>query len=730
MDIEAILRQMTLEEKARMLEGATNWDLYGVERLGVPSIRCCDGPHGVRVYTDDTYATMQNSTLFPCASAMSATWNRELIREMGKTIGRECRYFGVDLLLAPGVNNKRSPLAGRNFEYYSEDPYLTGEIACAYIDGIQSEGVGTCIKHFVCNEQETARYYCSAEVDEQTLREIYLLPFETAIKTVKPWTIMGSYNRLRGVPTCENAYLLQKILREEWGFDGVVISDWTATNDKVACHRGGMDLEMPPAKQYTKIIAAVESGELEEGIVNDRVRDILRLISRVAEHRRTVQIDLEQDHEMARRVAAESTVLLKNEGGFLPLVEGSRIAVIGEFAKVPRCNGGGSSTVQAHITEIPYDEIARYADVAYAPGYTESGETTDTLVAEAVAAARGADAVILFAGTTPRMESEGADRQHMRLPDGHIRLIQEVAAANPSTAVILNSGSAVEVRQFETAVPAIMEAWFAGGACGKMLAKTLFGRINPSGKLAETFPIRLENTPAYHNFPGKLTVEYKEGLLTGYRHYDTRCLPVQYPFGHGLSYTQFRYDNLQLSKQVLTNGETLVVSAEITNIGPRDGAEIVQLYIHDDVCSYRRPQKELRNFVKVFLKAGETKTVTMELGERSFSMFVPSLGRFAVESGTFQILLGSSSADIRLSGSVEFCSSDNVKERLTLEYPINIWKQDPETDAQIAKMVEHTRPIEDYQYEWPVQRYIDRYGFDMGLSDSEIKGLKAMMLDY
>ena len=669
--IELLLKQMTIEEKLSLLEGSDMGFTVPIDRLGIPKILMVDGPHGVRVvkgahavsgqpYTMN--GEMEEATAFPCEAAMAATWNLPLVKLAGQTIGRECRMFGVDVLLGPGVNGKRSPLGGRNFEYYSEDPFVSGKMASAFIQGLQSEGVGACLKHYALNDQETRRMSVDVHADERTMRELYLRPFEMAVKEAKPWMVMASYNKVNGQYASENQTLLNDILKKEFGFDGVAVSDWSAVKNKLASVQNGLDLQMPgPSGQIPMLLKAVENGELSEETIDEHIRRILALIERTSDRKALEEVDWENHHEFAVRLAEESIVLLKNDENVLPLKPG-KLAVVGALAAHPNFAGNGSATLYPKTLDIPLEELHRYAEVRYAPGYC-CGATNGTMLAEAAEAAQNADTVLIFMGS---ISSEGMDRTTLGFPQEQLALLDAVAAVNKNIIAVTMSGSAMAYREIAAKVKGILHAWISGEGCGKAIARILFGEVCPSGKLTETCPVSLQNTPAYSEFPGfKDDVYYREGILTGYRYYDTKEIPTQYPFGYGLSYTSFSYSNLRLSSKELTNGETLQVDVDVTNTGSYAGKEAVQIYVSDRASYLFRPQKELKGFTKVSLQPGESKTVRVTLDESAFSYYVPHLHRFAVESGTFEILVGASVEDIRLRDSVNFQSRDDVRAPLT-----------------------------------------------------------------
>lgn len=669
--IKSLIQQMTLAEKASLCSGKDFWYLKGIERLGIPSIMVTDGPHGLRKQAGKADHVGLNesvpATCFPTASALAATWNRDLVYQVGQALGEECRQEKVGVILGPGVNIKRSPLCGRNFEYFSEDPYLTGEIAKSYINGVQSQGIGTSLKHYAVNNQEFRRMTIDAVVDERALREIYLPGYEIAVKGAQPWTVMCSYNRINGTYACENSYLMTDILKNEWGYEGLVITDWGAMNERVTALHAGVELEMPGTRNGNdaKIVAAVEAGQLDEVVLDRAVERILTLIFKAAATlSQDFTCDMQAHHALARRVAAEGAVLLKNDGDILPLQKTTPFALIGRFAKVPRYQGAGSSLMNPTKLDTLHDEMLKLTgaeSLPYAPGYTEKGDHADeSLIQEALAVAQKVEVVIICAGLTELYETEGVDRTHMKLPPGHDALIQRIAAAHTKVVVVLSNGSPVEMPWAQD-VPCILESYLGGQAGAGGIADILFGEVNPSGKLAETFPFELEDTPAYRYFPGgPATVEYRESLYVGYRYYDTVGQPVLFPFGHGLSYTRFAYHDLVLSRP---EGEALTVTFKVKNVGKVAGKEVVQLYVRDVESTAFRPAKELKGFAKVDLQPGEETDVTLELDRRAFAYYDPQLKDWRVESGAFEILVGASSQDIRLRATVEIASTQPTANR-------------------------------------------------------------------
>ncbi len=689
MDIGQIREQLTLEEKVLLLEGKNAWYLNGVERLGVPSILVTDGPHGVRLSEGVSLQNMKPATNFPSASAMASSWNTELLNEAGQVMAQECQHYGVSVLLGPGVNMKRSPLGGRNFEYYSEDPFLSGSMAVAFIKGVQSGGVGTSLKHFAVNDQESNRMRTNATLDERTLREIYLYPFEMAIKQGKPWTVMGAYNRVRGDFACENKGLLLDILRDEWGYEGLVMSDWGAVINKVNTIRFGLDLEMPgPGFRKEEVFAAVESGELSVECIDERVTNVLNLIQKATINKNAVQTDFDKNHLMSLKIAQESIVLLKNEDSILPLNTEQKVVVLGEQAVKPRFQGGGSSIMNPYRLENALDHILKFSkNVVYAKGYDgENGENSDTLIQEALKISEDADVVVVFVGTTDEIESEGYDRSNLDIAKEHLALVNAVCAKHSDVVVVLSNGSAVAL-PFESRVKGIVEGWLLGQAGGKAIAQVLYGDINPSGKLTETFPLTLQSTPAYGYFPGDLKeVSYNEGIFVGYRYYDTKGVPVQYPFGYGLSYTTFAYGQIKIAKTSYKFDEKVTFTVDVTNTGNQFGQEIVQVYIKDKQSLLVRPDKELKAFQKVALNSGETKTLTFELDDRAFSYYMPHLKDFVVETGDFEILVAASVSEIKTSRVIHMASEVVVEAYPTIDHSLGYWMNDPRTADKIAKL--------------------------------------------
>jgi beta-glucosidase len=654
------LSELTLEEKASLCLGSDFWHTAPVERLGIPRIMVSDGPHGLRAQLEqgDHVGLMDSApaTCFPTASALGSSWNPDLFRTVGEALAREAKKLGVSVVLGPGINMKRSPLCGRNFEYVSEDPWLAGELAAAMVQGTQSRGIGTSLKHYAANNQEDDRLRVSAEVDERTLREIYLPAFERVVKSAQPWTVMCAYNKLNGTYCSEHHWLLTEVLREEWGFEGLVVSDWGAVHDRVAALRAGLDLEMPPnlGVSDAAIVAGVRDGSLDQSVLDQSVGRVLRLVDQsqpaLAEND---SYHPDDHHALARRAARESAVLLKNARGVLPLrpEPGSTVAVIGEFARTPRFQGAGSSQVNATRVDVALDELrsalARRAEVNFAAGFgIGATEHDEQLLGEAVDLARIADHVVVFLGLPGADESEGFDRTHIDLPANQLVLVHALAEVHDRLIVVLANGAVVRVSTWQDKVAAILECWLSGQAAGGAAVDLLLGVANPSGKLAETIPLRREDNPSYLNFPGEESiVRYGEGIFIGYRAYDTLIQPVSYPFGFGLSYTSFRVDDVDVSVAGSVAGGDLAVTvnASVTNTGQRAGAEVVQVYVGDVEASVARPLRELKGFAKVQLDPGETKQVSIQLDERAFAFWSQRFRQWVVESGEFTIAVGNSS---------------------------------------------------------------------------------------
>lgn len=693
--LQELIGKMTLEEKASLCSGADFWHTESVERLGIPAMMVSDGPHGLRKQDQEADHLGVNDSIkavcFPAGCGTAASFNRELITGMGEVLGEECQAEGVGVILGPAVNIKRSPLCGRNFEYYSEDPMVASEMAGALIKGVQSKNVGTSIKHFLANNQETRRMSSSSEVDERTLREIYLAAFEGAVSSQKPWTVMCSYNKINGTYAAEHKEALTDILRGEWGFDGFVVSDWGAVNNRVPDLEAGLDLEMPASGGINdkQIVDAVKEGRLEESVLDRAVVRILNIVYRFEETRdKSAVFDRDKDHEYAKKVAEETIVLLKNEDGLLPLPEKEEIAFIGKYARQPRFQGGGSSHINSHKVTGAWDVVKDWGSITFAEGYGDQEDVTDeALIAEAVEKAGKAKAAVIFAGLPDAFESEGFDRSHMGMPNCQNELINRVAAVQPNTIVVLHNGSPVEM-PWADQVKGIVEAYLSGQAVGAAVVDILFGKVNPSAKLPETFPYKLEDNPSYLYYLGEGDkVEYREGVFVGYRYYDTKKMDVRFPFGYGLSYTTFAYSNLKLSAAQIKDTDTLTVSVDVTNTGSMAGKEVVQLYVSDVESTVIRPVKELKGFDKVDLQPGETKTVTFTLGKRAFAYWNTQIHDWHVESGEFRILVGKSSRDIQLEETVTVESTVKLPVHFTLDSTFGDLMQDKKAREILEPMM-------------------------------------------
>ena len=693
MDIKALVSQMTLEEKAGLCSGLDFWHTKPVERLGVPSVMVSDGPHGLRKQDEKADHLGVNDSIkavcMPAACATASSFDRDLMGRMGQAIGDSCQHEKLGVVLGPAVNIKRSPLCGRNFEYFSEDPYLAGEMSAAYINGVQSKNVGTSIKHFAANSQEHRRMSSSSNADERTLREIYFPAFETSVRKAQPWTVMCSYNRVNGVYASENPWLLTDVLRKEWGFKGYVMSDWGAVSDRVAGVAAGLDLEMPSSGGINdrKIVAAVKSGELDEKIVDQACERILEINYRYLDNARPeTPWDQEADHQLSARIAEECMVLLKNDG-ILPLNKADEVAFIGEFAAKPRFQGGGSSHINAFRTTSAV-EAAQGLPVTYVQGYSAARDmATDEMIAEAVQAAKAAKVAVVFAGLPDAYESEGYDRTHMAMPACQNRLIEAVAGANPNTVVVLHNGSPVEMPWLGK-VKAVLEAYLGGQAVGIAAVRLLYGDANPCGHLAETFPVKLSDNPSYLYYGGEGDeADYREGVFVGYRYYDKKEMPVLFPFGFGLSYTTFACSNLRLSGAKITDQETLTAAVTVTNTGSRAGKTVVQLYVGDRESTVLRPIRELKGFEKVELQPGESRDVTFTLDKRAFAYWNAAIHDWHVETGVFTIEVGQSSRDIEVSGEVTVESTVALPRHYTADSIFMDVMADPKAKEALGPML-------------------------------------------
>lgn len=696
MDIKKIVQNMTLEEKCYLLSGKDFWQTRSVERLNIPSISLSDGPHGVRRQEGAADQLGLNAsipaTCYPTAATVANSWDEALAREMAQSLGEEAVSQEVNVLLGPGLNIKRSPLCGRNFEYFSEDPYLAGKMAAAYVLGIQKAGASACPKHFAANSQELRRMASDSVVDERTLREIYLTGFEIAVREAHPKSIMSSYNRINGEYANENKHLLRDILVDEWGFDGFVVSDWGGSNDHVKGVENGSHLEMPTTggDSDEELIRAVKSGKISEAAVDERVEELVNVIMQLAPVTQTAKgkkFDVEAHHEMAQKAAEGSIVLLKNDEKLLPLKKGAKVAVIGDFAQKPRYQGAGSSVVNPTKLVSTLDVIKDFDldMIGFAAGYVRTGEANDEMKAEAVRLAKDAETVLLYVGLDEVSEAEGLDRSNMKLGKNQEDLIKALLEVNKNIVVVLSAGSPIEMPWAEK-VPAIIHGYLSGQAGAGAMLKAVTGHINPNGKLAESYPFKYEDTPAYNYFPSKeRSSEYREGLYVGYRYYTTAKVPVRYPFGYGLSYTSFTYSEMSATDKAVT--------FTIQNTGERDGAEVAQVYVSAKAGEVFRPALELKGFAKVFLKAGEKKTVTVSLDDKAFRYFNVKTNKWEVEGGDYEILVGASCMDIRLSKvvSVKGSSGANPYDKVKLAdyYSGNVLNV---TDAEFEELLGHAIP--------------------------------------
>jgi beta-glucosidase len=740
-DIKNLIKKMSLEQKASLCSGLNRWLTKPVEKHGIPSIRMNDGPIGLRFTEGDRpLEESRPAVCFPCLAAVASSWNRDLAETMGQALAREALSHGVHILLGPGVNMKRTPLCGRNFEYLSEDPHLSGEMGAAFVRGVQSRGVGTSLKHFAANNQETRRMAIDARIDERALREIYLPAFERVVKQAKPWTVMCAYNSINGDFASQNRRLLTEILRQEWGFEGVVVSDWEAVFDRVRGLVAGLELEMPGNGGVNdfRIVEAVRRGDLEQEVLDTAVERLLVLIFRAKEceegwKRDAADFNREEQHALARKIAGECIVLLKNDGGILPLDRDrlASVAVIGQFAKDPRFQGGGSAHINPTRIDSAFDAMVELAGdktvIKYAPGYPEGHELDQELISEAVELARGVDVAVVFAGLPETYESEGYDRTHINLPSSHNRLIEEVCKVQQDTVVVLSNGSAVAMPWVQR-VRGIVEAWLLGQAGGGAIADVLFGVSDPCAKLSETFPHRLEDNPSYLNFPGDTqSVSYGEGVYIGYRYYDRKRVEVLFPFGYGLSYTRFEYTAMKLGAERIKTSDSLTVTVKVRNSGERSGKEIVQLYVRDSECTVDRPEKELKGFCKVSLEPGDEREVAFTLSERDFAYYDVARERWTVEAGEFEIFVGGSSADLPLRA-VVFVESEALPE-IHWTSTVGDWWDHPKARPIAEEFLRASRVLKDrgidldepQMFERICRRPLVKFAYLEGLSEAEFR---------
>lgn len=696
--IRELVSKMTLEEKASLCSGLDFWNTKGIERLGIPSVMVSDGPHGLRKQEEAADHLGMNESIkavcFPAGCAVAASFDRETAKLLGETLGTECQAENISTILGPAMNIKRSPLCGRNFEYYSEDPLVSSEMASAYIQGVQSRHVGTSPKHFLANNQEFHRMTSDSVMDERTLREIYMASFEAMVKQAKPWTIMNSYNKLNVTYLCENKEMLTDVLRKEWGFDGYVMTDWGAMNERVQSLLAGCNLEMPSSGGSTdrEIAVAVKNGTLEEAVLDRSCEEFLEIIFRYIENRDTDAVfNLEKDHAVAQKIEEESIVLLKNEDNILPLKEGCKAAFIGKYAAKPRYQGGGSSHINSFKVESAWETVKDNGSVIYAQGYDDREDVTDEeLLTEAIKAAKKAEAAVIFAGLPDNFESEGYDRKHLRMPKCQNRLIEEISAVQPNTIVILHNGAPVEMPWIDK-VKAVLEVYLGGQAVGSAAVNILYGKTNPSGRLPETFPLRLEDTPCYLFYGGENDrSEYREGVFVGYRYYTSKDMPVLFPFGYGLSYTDFTYTNLQISNAKIQDNETLTVKVDVTNTGNCKGKEVIQLYISAKEGQVIRPVRELRAFKKISLNPGETKTVVLELDGRAFSYWNTEIHDWYMEPGSYKIQIGKSAQEILLEKEVQIRTERKLPRSYTLNSTLGEVMKDERGQHLLGEVLGYT----------------------------------------
>ncbi len=687
--IRNLVSQMTLEEKAGMCSGADFWHLKGVKRLGIPSVMVSDGPHGLRKQAEAGdhlgINESEKAVCFPAGCATASSFDRDILKKLGETIGQECQAMGVSTILGPALNIKRSPLCGRNFEYYSEDPYVASELAASMIQGVQSKNVGTSAKHFLANNQEKRRMTSSSDADERTLREIYLAAFENAVKKGKPWTVMNSYNRINGKYVGESKEYLTDILRGEWGFDGYVMSDWGAANDRVEGLKAGMDLEMPSSGGMNDalIVEAVKNGTLDESVVDTACERIIDVIFRYVENRDTMaELDLEKDHGTAAEIEENCIVLLKNENNILPLSKEKKVAFIGKYAQTPRYQGGGSSHINSWKVESALEAVKDIADVTYAKGYDDGEDKIDEeLFAEAVQTAQDADIAVIFAGLPDNFESEGYDRKHLNMPNCQNTLIAKIAEVQKNVIVVLHNGSPV-LMPWKDQVKGIVEAYLGGQAVGRAVVNILYGNVNPSGRLPETFPARLEDTPCYLTYgKGGDHAVYQEGMFVGYRYYTSVGRDVLFPFGYGLSYTEFAYSDLKLDREQMTDQDTLTVTVKVKNTGSRKGKEVVQLYVSPDDGETIRPALELRGFEKIELEPGQEREVDFTLDMRAFAYWNEEIHDWYVDSGEYQIRIGKNAQEVILSVPVQVQGTREIPKIYSLNSCLGPLMRDPKAQA-------------------------------------------------
>ena len=727
-EIKDLVAQLTLEEKASLLSGKDAWSTVPIPRLGIPSINLSDGPHGLRQCNGLGWGESVPATCFPPAVLLACSFDEELAKKQGAAIGEEAQAQNVQIVLGPGNNIKRSPLGGRCFEYFSEDPVLSGHIAAGVIEGIQSKKVGTALKHFACNSQETERFVIDEKISERALREIYLASFEYPVKKAKPTTLMCAYNKVNGDYCSQSKWLLTDILRSEWGFKGFVMSDWGAVDNRAQGVYAGLELEMPGTGEENKreLVNAVEGGPVAMPPVDPKFRNkltmrqidkavtrLLEVVFSLYEKKTEKQCDYAKHHKTAVEIARESMVLLKNNG-VLP-IKGGRTAVIGEMAVRPRFQGGGSSCVNAIDVTKPLDAMREYGEVEYAQGYSLDDDADYNKISEAADLAASCDRAVIICGLPDSYESEGYDRTHINIPDSHLKLIDEVVRRQPDTVVVLCNGAPVAM-PFVGKVSGILEAYLGGEGAGQAIADLLYGKANPCGKLAETFPQFIEQTPAYGNFPGENSkVEYAEGIYVGYRHYEKHKIPPLFPFGYGLSYTTFRYDSVALSADEITENDTLTVTVKLTNTGSVDGKEVVQLYVRQENPRVSRPEKELKAFKKVLVKAGETVEVKLALDRRDFAYWDDKYHCRRVDSGKFTLLAGGSSDNCPLTASVQVKAQQEYFDTLSIHTQFMELKTHPKGKA-LTDRIKETIGADKFDeifphlpQDWPLRTLVQMY---------------------
>ncbi len=704
------MNNIPLKDKIKLTSGQGNWHLFESQHIEGRRINVADGPHGVRVYgkkvTDGDFLSktyLQPTTLFPSASAMASTWNKALIESVGQTIGKECAYHEVDVLLGPGINLKRSPLGGRNFEYYSEDPYLTSEMAQGFVRGVQSQNVGACIKHFGLNEQETMRRFVDVSIDARTLHEMYLYPFYKIIQKENPWMIMSSYNKLNGAYASESSELLQDILRKQWGYDGVVVSDWGAVQDKVKSLKNGMNVEMPGPSSFEKDVeTALKNNTLSEAELDDSLNPVFALHEKLKDTKKPSSIDLDKHHQVAQAVAREALVLLENDG-ILPVKNTEQaIGIIGQFAKEPRTNGGGSATVKPYRQEIPYDAFSNvFSNLSYAQGYEEN-DTSEAQLEAARQVAKDSDIVFFFTGTTESIETEGKDREHMALPAGHLRVFDAIRKVNDNIVVLLSNGSALDLRAIQAGSRAILETWFLGGAAAQAVVDVITGHVSPSGRLQETFPLTLKHTPHYGTFPPLKTANYHHDLImNGYRYYDTHDYAVLYPFGYGLSYADIEYTAIKWHEDKRQVAVTLHNHSDIS------AYETVQVYLSAQLKHIVKPHHELKAFKKAWVPAHETITLTIDLPLETFETYDEKLHKFVVYNGTYHAGVGRHSRDIYDIKTFTITGETDYVPPITFDYPVKYLELF--FPSWFAFIENEFRSLWWHEKEEPIWRILDRY---------------------